>query len=327
MSVGKLFHVIHVSEALGPLDAWYDRVFGAHHGMMDGHYLPREERMGSLLVVADAVIETAAPADRPAARTAPIGRFFSRFGRHWHSLAWYCDDVAEMWDRLTEAGIRVFLPGRVTGRRPDHGDIYTHPRDTFTQLEFYEPSPREGGPHGPGRFADPRFESGWPARWAAGPNPLGIEALSHATVVVPDLGKAAAVYVDAVGGTLLHEKTSAETGTRSIFVQIGAELIVELAMPVAMPVAVPVAVPPAGARDAAAGGAAALARRDLEANGPACHALTFVVSELDRAADHLRRSGVGLLWHGTEALMTDPAHTFGAPFRFTTRRIPGGPPG
>ena len=309
VSVGRLFHVIHVSEALGPLDAWYDRVFAPHHGMMDRHYLPREERMGSLLVIADAVIETAAPADRPAARTAPIGRFFARFGRHWHSLAWYCDDVAEMWDRLTDAGIRVFLPGRVADRRPVDGDIYTHPRDTFTQLEFYQPS-TSGGTYGPGYSADPRFEPGWPLRWAAAPNPLGIESLAYATVVVPDLGKAAAVYVDAVGGTLLHEEASAETGTRSIFVQIGTELIVELAMPTP------------GTRDAAVGAGATLARRDLEANGPTCHALTFAVSDLDRAADHLRRCGIGLLWQGSDTLMADPAHTFGAPFRFTTRRIP-----
>ena len=68
--------------------------------------------------------------------------------------------------------------------------MYTHPRDTSTQLEFF-----------PGRSpGDPRFEPGWDASWWATEHPLGLLGLSHATVVVADLDRAASFYTSALGG-------------------------------------------------------------------------------------------------------------------------------
>jgi len=51
------------------------------------------------------------------------------------------------------------------------------------------------------------------------------------------------------------------------------------------------------------------------------------VADLEVAARHLEQCGVTIVDRDDETLVTDPADTFGAPFRFTTRRIPGDPRG
>ncbi|HMD45691.1 MAG TPA: hypothetical protein VKG43_06005 [Acidimicrobiales bacterium] len=299
-----MFHVIHLSEDLTPLDAWYDRVFAPRRGVMDTSYSDREMRWGSLLVIGDAVIEDMAPGTEEGAAAMPIGRFFTKFGRHWHSLAWYTDDVGAIWDRLVDHGIRVITPGPDPGARPEEGDIYTHPKDTGTQLEFYQPDRAHGGPQGSGVFPDPRFMPGWEEVWAATPNPLGIERLAYVTVLCGDLDHSGAVYVDAVGGTALGGSTSALCGTESRFVAIGPETVVELARPT---------------------DPGSLAGADMARHGEICHAVAFTVADLDRAAAHLEACGVGLVGRDETTLLADPADTFGAPFRFTTERVAGDP--
>ena len=69
LNIGKMFHIVHVAEALGPLDAWYDDVFVPRRGIMDDDYLALEMREGSLLAIGDTVIETMAPSVIPAPRS------------------------------------------------------------------------------------------------------------------------------------------------------------------------------------------------------------------------------------------------------------------
>jgi hypothetical protein len=305
VSVGKLFHVAHITEDLTPLDVWYDRVFAPVRGVMDGQYGERERRMGSLLVIGDAVIEAMTPSAEPEAAAMPIGRFQAKFGRHWHSVAWFCDDIRSVWDRLVEGGIRVLQPGGRTDAPPEDGDIYTHPKDTFTQLEFFQPAAANGGPRGPGPFADPRFQPGWTERWQASPNPLGIERMAYVSIVVPDLEEATKLYCGAVGATLLWQGESALTGTRSSYVSLGPETVIELAHPTR---------------------ADSLAGKELAAYpGGMCHAVAFTVADLDCAAAHLADVGVGTLARDDTTIVVDPADSFGAPFRFTTWRVPGDP--
>lgn len=305
MSIGRLFHVLHAADELDPLDAFYDRLFAPWHGMMERHHSERERRMGSILVIADAAVETAAPSADPGAQDAPIGRFVAKFGRHWHSLAWYCDDVGEVWERLTAAGVRVFEPGAVpAASRPAEGDIYTHPKDTATQLEFYQPPASHGGPQGSGPFPDPRFGDDWPARWAQTGDPLGVERLAWVTLVVGDLDRAVAVFCDGVGGRVVHEAESAVARTRGVFVAVGPSTVVELATPLRP---------------------GSLAGRDLAAFGDTLHAVAFTVADLDRVSAHLGALGIGVAARDDTTILADPADTFGAAFRFTTGRVPGDP--
>jgi hypothetical protein len=303
LSIGKMFHVVHVAESLGPLDSWYDEVFAPVRGIMDGNYLPHEKRDGSLIALGDSIIETMAPADEPGAETLPVGKFFARFGRHLHSIAWYTSDVGAIWDRLHEHGVRIvtYAPG---GGRPEFGDIYTHPRDTLTQLEFFEPPPSEDDAHPAGRPNDPRFDAGWPAVWAASPNPLGVARVASITVVTESADRARSVFVDMLEGRVIDESHSALTGTDSTFVAMGDETVVELAVPTDPD---------------------SLAARDLAMFGASCHAMTFQVADLDVAAAQLEKKGIAIVAQDDTTFVTDPVDTFGAVFRFTVRAVPGDP--
>jgi hypothetical protein len=303
LSIGKMFHVVHVAEALTPLDDWYDGVFDPRRGIMDHTYLPHEKRDGSLIGIADTIIETMAPSDEPGAELLPVGKFFAKFGRHLHSIAWYTEDVGAIWDRLTEHGVRIvsYAPG---GGRPEVGDIYTHPRDTLTQLEFFQPPVVDGRTSPPGPIRDPRFSPGWPEEWAASANPLGIERLSTITVVTGDLDHGHEIFAGWLEGEVIHQGSSDLLGTTGTFVAMGAETVVELATPT---------------------GDDSLAARDLAAFGETCHAMTFEVADLDATVTQLEKSGIAVLGRDETTVATDPADTFGAAFRFTVDRVPGDP--
>lgn len=306
LSIGRLFHVVHVAEALAPLDAWYDDVFQPRRGIMDGGYHPVLQRDGSLIVVGDAMLETMAPSAEPGAESGPVGRFFSRFGRHWHSIAWFSEDVGTIWDRLTERGIRMIAPSPPPDGRPTDKDIYSHPKDTLVQLEFFQPPSDMGGPKAPGPFADPRFEPGWAEAWAARGDPFGIEGLAYTTVVTSDAARAREIFADALEGVVLHEGSCALTGTTNSYILVGEDTIVDVAVP---------------------GSGDSLAARDLAKNGSACHAVAFLVRDLDAVVDYLGEKGIAVIGRDDETVLADPADTFGAPFRFTTWRVPGDPRG
>ena len=172
VGITDLFHIIHVSETLEPLDAFYDDVFGPRRGIMDGNYSAMEKRDASLIAVGNCIIEPMAPSKNVEGwDVMPVGRFWKKFGSHWHSLAWYCTETGAIWDRLVPRGVRMVtdggnpLDGRPTGERSatSNGSLFTHPKDTGTQLEFY--------PHV--MPSDPRFAPGWDGEGWAANHPLG----------------------------------------------------------------------------------------------------------------------------------------------------------
>jgi catechol 2,3-dioxygenase-like lactoylglutathione lyase family enzyme len=301
LGIGKLFHVIHMGETLKPLDDWYDDFYRPRRGMMDGSYSALEKRDASLIVIADAIIEPMAPSKNVEGwDVMPVGRFWKKFGSHWHSLAFYCDETGAIWDRLGPLGVRMVtdggnpIVGRPTGERSatSHGSLFTHPKDTGTQLEFY--------PHI--MPADPRYEAGWDPRWSAR-HPLGIDRLAYVTLAVRDMDKMTKMYVEGLGGEVLHEGQSDLTGTRNLYVLLG-DTIVELAAPTTPD---------------------SLAAGDVAAFGDTLHAVTWRVPSLDVAAQYLAAKGVPVIGRDDNTILADPAQTFGGPLRFTTWDVPGDP--
>ena len=294
--IGELFHVIHMSDALKPIDAWYDDVFYPRRGMLDENYSPAGKRDASLLVIADSIIETMAPADEEGAESMPSGRFFSRFGRHWHSIAWYVDDVGGVWDALMAAEIRTVADTFPPGVRPTEHAIYTHPKDSLVQLEFFQLPPSDLSGRNGTILPDPRLYPGWDSGWWADNHPLGLERLTSITVVTGNIDRAQRIFVDVLGGEPVDETESKLTGTRNLSVAIGARTVVELATPFDED---------------------SLAAADLRSNGDSVHAMTYVVRDLDRAETYLASKGIGHIGRDDETLLADPDDTFGAPFRFT----------
>src|SRR5689334_13179574 len=92
--IGALMHVIHISDDLGALNAWYEDVLGAViiANVDEYDYLPEYKRYASVVLVSDLCFETIAP-EFPIDTTTPIGRFYERFGAHHHSMGYVCDDI------------------------------------------------------------------------------------------------------------------------------------------------------------------------------------------------------------------------------------------
>jgi len=300
VTIGKLFHLIHMTGDVTALEAWYHDVFGVRD-FIEHNYMPGEKRDASLVVLGDCVIEPLAPAFSVDGWDAmPLGRFYKRFGTHWHSIAWYTDDATEIWRRCADSGIRVYTEGGVPAltQPPASSAITTHPKDTISQLEFIR---LDGS-----RLAeiDPRLQAGWDPDWWVTSHPLGLKRLAYTTVLTRDLDRAKQLYTGVLGGTLLHEGASQLTGTASTYVLMGEQTIVELARPTREDT---------------------IAARDHAANGEIHHAVAFTVADLDRAEDYLTAKGITVLERDDRTLITDPATTQGVPFRWTTWVVPGDP--
>jgi hypothetical protein len=304
--IGPVFHLIHMSDNFWELNDWYARVFDPIEFSVrtsDERPFPTwpvEARDAALTTVADVCFEPMSPSMFiPGWDKLPVGRFYNKFGRHWHSIAWYVDDIQALYHNLKERNVRFFFNGGAsdTSREPIPTEaLFTHPKDSCGALELLQ------GPR-PDAISDPRFKAGYdPGRWSE--HPLGLQRLAYVTVVVHDLEKGKGVYVDALNGKLLLVNDSPLTLTQNAYVAVGDDTIVELAQPLENHT---------------------IAGRDLAKNGDIMHAVAFQVADLDRAERHLTSNGVGILSRDETTLIADPETTFGAPFRFTTVVVPGDP--
>ncbi len=175
MSVQRLFHVIHIVDDLAAAESFYGAVFPLE-GFSARHYSDTDKRWASLWLIGENfVIELMEPSHDPADRQASIPRFHERFGQHLHSIAWYSDDVPELGQHLRADGIRVIDGG--------YGTIFTHPKDTFGQLQF-----QTGPPEVP--VPDPRFDTDWARAPESIRHPVTLIRASHITTLVADLDRA-----------------------------------------------------------------------------------------------------------------------------------------
>jgi hypothetical protein len=190
-TIDRNFHLIHMTDDVETLDAWYADVFGVFRFMNHSTSDDVLKRDASLVLIGDLCVELMAPSftvegwDEVA-----IGRFFNRFGKRWHSIAWYTPspaDIVALHHHLIANGVRVYSGSGVPSPDgPQPGGVFTHPGDTYTQLEFIAPEPR---------LDDPRFHGSFDPSWWATSHPLGIRGPSHVTLAVHDMAEAAARYV------------------------------------------------------------------------------------------------------------------------------------
>lgn len=300
--IGKNFHVIHMTGDLRELDLWYYDLFSVRRFMPES-YMKAEKRDASLVLLGDLCIEPLAPALRVEGwERMPLGRFYTEHGKRLHSLAWYVDEgMEDLYGDLRAAGIEcrgtagVLLTGDYAG-----GPVFTHPRDTLTQLEFI---PAPNAPGGPAILRDPRYGPDWSAAWWADYHPLQIQKLSHVTLSTFDLEKARDVYLGVLQGKLLHEGVNPVHQSRSAFLLLGDDMVVELAEPV---------------------GQGPL-RADMSRFHQSLYSLTFKVRDLADAQRYLEEKGVKLASVDAATLVSDPDTTQGCVMAFSTWEIPGDP--
>jgi catechol 2,3-dioxygenase-like lactoylglutathione lyase family enzyme len=299
-TIGRNFHVIHMTDDLAALGAWYDDVFGLQWYAIH-NYAPDLHRHASLGVMGQLCIEPMQPAFEDTGwNKGPIGRYYERSGISWHSIAWYVDDVeglTELRD-LFEAN-DVELLGLLGGRLEHEGDapedrpIFTHPNSTVTQLEFMVPHPW---------IPDPRPHPAFRASWWHDTHPLHIRKTSHFTLATRHLDRARDLYVDLVGGTLLYEGENDLLRTRSAYVTVGCDDVVEIAEP--LDADTPIA-------------------EYVEANHHGLFAVWLQVEDLAGASDYLASKGITPLLASATSFLSDPATTHGVHWGVGTTEIPG----
>jgi catechol 2,3-dioxygenase-like lactoylglutathione lyase family enzyme len=199
--------------------------------------------------------------------------------------------------RMRGNGVRVLTPYPTPPEgteAPPISTFFTHPKDTFGQLEFQAISDT--------RHGDPHLQPGWSGAFWRDEHPLGIELTSHLTTVVADLDRARAFYADVLDAAPFHEEVGPDR--RSAFVKVGTETVVELAQPTS--------------DDSRLG-------RDLADHGELPHAITFKVADLGAVESHLATVGFGIAERSDEAIVVEPADLFNAVIVFTTRSLPDDP--
>lgn len=290
--IGKLFHLTHVVNDLDAVDKWYDDVFAVtrfYHG-----YEKLAGREASLIAIGDVIMEPMMPARQENLRNLSVKKFHDRFGQHFHSIAWYVDDVEAISARLDQEQLRLFnIVG--TQVKPPHkmAAIWTHPKETSGQLEFAVY----------GDFTkDPRFEPNWSnTPWRE--HPLGIERSSHIGVVVRDLSVAKRLYCNVLGGTKIHEE-EIPGRKQSAFVAVGEDTVVELIQPYSP---------------------SSLEGQDLEKSGEGIHSLIFKTKDLSRARDFLKTKQMRPEPDGADSIVLGPDQAFGMVVGFTQRVLPNDP--
>jgi catechol 2,3-dioxygenase-like lactoylglutathione lyase family enzyme len=290
--IGKIFHLTHVVRDLAAADRWYDDIFAVnrfYHG-----YEKLAAREASLILIGDLVVEPVMLAKEPNAERTPIGKFLSRFGEHFHSIAWYVDDLGAMAADLSQQNLRLYdVTGRVVKPPLRTEAIWTHPKETHALLEFATTG---------NYIPDPRLQPGWTtAPWRE--HPLGIDRTSHITVLFGDLKAGKTLYVDLLGGKLLHE-SEMPGRKRSAFIAVGEDTVIEVAQPLS-------ASSPEG--------------RDLEANGEGVHAVTFKTLNLERASEFLKSKGQRIEFESAHTLVLNTGDSFGMVVSFSDRAIPNDP--
>jgi hypothetical protein len=221
---------------------------------------------------------------------------------HLADFACSIEGHAEAYRELKRHGIRVTnsLGELAEGDDPPAGPNDPAPYSTLSEqtglrYHFYPA----------GVFlADPRSDPEWRLPPVSDQDPLGIERCSHHTILTGQPERPLRLFVDALGGNVVHAGRNDLLGSTSTYVHIGGSTL-------------EFAVPDSGT----------LARDDWLKSEPndAYHAITWKVLDLERVEHHLEAQAVRVRARSAETIVTEPATSLGVPWGFSTALIPGDP--
>lgn len=281
--LGQLAQLIHVTDDLAAARRFFGDILGGQ-SYYEG-YSPYEKRDASIYAIGDVTIEPMSPSSEPGAAEMPVGRFLTRFGPRWQSIAINTTGVPELAEHLISHGVRVVGPGGtplsdMAERSPM--SIYTHPRDTRFLIEFVD----FGAPLMP---ASPRLSPDWDlSRWSR-IHPLGLTGWSHVVALVRNVDASVDFFVELLGVTVLDEPATSGSERRAR-IRLGSEAVIELVQPVKQ----------------------TEMARSLERDGEGLHSVVLNVNDLDQAATYLASRGVSTSRTATGSLLLAEESTAGA---------------
>jgi catechol 2,3-dioxygenase-like lactoylglutathione lyase family enzyme len=291
VQIGKLFHLTMLVDDLKGPDDFFNSVFSPMCTMRG--YSSHWHRHAAMYIIAETSIEPMHVLP-PLKGEVPTSwyRFMERYGPRIHNLAFYVDDPDELADRLQAAGVRTTRAGTGT-------TVFAHPKDTPGMLEF---SPTAGSMMLP----EPRFMRSWDTfRREYWPNhPLGLERMSHVSILIRDLDQATAFYTDVLDARPLPKATATIEDTVSHYLLVGEDTVVELAQPVS---------------------ATSAAGRELQDVGEGAVAVTFKLRDIPAAERYLRTKEAPIATVKDQTITLDPNATWGVQFRFSSSALPGDP--
>ena len=297
MPIRELFHFMHLVDDFDPVHDRYEKLL-APQDWGPKSWSDFDKRWATLANVGpDFVLEVMEPSKDPADLGSPLPRFHARHGNHLHSFAWYVDrdDMQRLMETIAGLGVRVLTPYPVSDPEAGVGTFFTHPKDTFGQLEFSALSEREDN-------RDLHLRADWTGDFWRDEFPLGLERTSHLTLVVRDIEAAKTFYAKGLDAPAFYEEDGHDRLSAYCFV--GTETVVELAQP--------------KSADSWIGS-------DLAGHGDIPHAMTFKVADLGRAEEHVTGLGIAIAWRSDDTIVLDPADMANAVVGFTVRELPGDP--
>jgi hypothetical protein len=296
--IGNMIHFVHMTDDVNKLNDFYARVFGGYRymGIDELNYLPPEDRWASLVMVADTCIETMAP-NFPIDVNKPVGKFYSKFGQHLHSVGYKVDDLAGLADRLLEKGIYIGAPGGGKIDKLDDETVYFYPspRDTAgLMVELCKIDMRN----------DPKDQDTYTELMRLyEQHPMTFDRFSYVTLGVKDLDSAVATYVDVMQAVPIQDGIDDDLQCKYMTLQLG-DCLLQLAQPLEM--------------DSDLG-------RHVEKWGNCIYSLRWKVLDLDSAEAWLNKQGVRTTRLRENLVYCNVDDTHGAPMFFTTEEIPGDP--
>jgi catechol 2,3-dioxygenase-like lactoylglutathione lyase family enzyme len=290
--LGKMFHLTPLVDDLGAAEFFFNTVFSPL--CMMRNYSEHWHRHAAIYVIAETSIEPMqCLPPGPGQEATSWFRYADKFGARVHNMAFYCNDLDDLRQRLEAAGVRCTDAG-------SGNTLFCHPKDTPGMLEFH---PSEGFWEG----LDPRFRPEWgafrDAFWAQN-HPLGLQRISHVTVVVEDLPAAEKFYVDVLDAVPLPDQAATIPGGVARHVVVGEDTIIELLAP---------------------GDGDSVAARDLARVGPSVTGITMTVKDVQEAAGWLERLGETVAEVTDHEIRLDVDRTWGCEYRFTDRVLVGDP--
>jgi hypothetical protein len=302
---GLMYHVIHLSDDLTALTDWYRKVFdGDWWWPVDGpNWSEIEDRYAALLNVSDLCVEPMAP-KQPADDRFPVGRFYLRHGRRFHSLGFLIDDIEGFARYLIDRDVYIGLPGggRMEEVPPDIYYFYPSPRSTGGLMA--QITRNTDGAHSDAVGLDPRLQDDWDTRalrWSK--HPLGIQRFGYATMAVADVDATKRALEDLWLAVPVHDGVDDERGVRSSFVQLG-HFLLEIASPL--------------------GNDGPMAEH-ITRFGDMLYEMTFRVDDLDAVEAYLPTVDVRCERTSPAVVTADPDDCLGARYAFSTRTCPGDP--
>lgn len=298
----SMFHPTILVPDLAESERWYERVFGLPSIRRETAFTPEQDPdnrtdFSTFVLIRDILMDFIDPKLMVVGGTQ---RFPAVDGPHLEGFGWYVDGIQELYQAMRGAGIKI-----VGINREDPGDeapfavqsastmFFTLPDDIGLQYQFISPLQTT---------LDPRTEPNWELGSRRDDDPLGIDFTSHHTTLTKNPERMLKLFVDLLGGTVLHEARNEALGASSTYVRL-ADGVQEIAVP----------------------DAGTPAYEDLAPRLPhdCYHSITLKVADLEQVRRHLAAHDVTLRADTGRVIITDPKTSDGVPWGFTVDVLPG----